>query len=89
VNASRPPGEWQTYDIIYKAPSFDTEGKLVTPAYVTVIHNGILVQNHVEVKGSTVYEGQPEYQAHNEKMPLQLQEHSNPVSYRNIWIREL
>lgn len=89
VNASRPPGEWQTYDIIYKAPSFDTEGKLVTPAYVTVIHNGILVQDHVEIKGTTEYIGQPEYQAHDDKLPLRLQEHSNPVSYRNIWIREL
>ena len=89
VNASRPPGEWQTYDIIFKAPSFDANGKLIKAAYLTVIHNGVLVQDHVAVKGSTVYEGQPEYQAHNEKMPLQLQEHSNPVSYRNIWIREL
>jgi len=89
VNASRPPSEWQTYDIIFKAPSFDANGKLIKAAYLTVIHNGVLVQDHVEVKGSTVYEGQPEYQAHNEKMPLQLQEHSNPVSYRNIWIREL
>ncbi len=89
VNASRPPGEWQTYDIIFKAPSFDANGKLIKAAYLTVIHNGVLVQDHVEVKGSTVYEGQPEYQAHNEKMPLQLQEHTNPVSYRNIWIREL
>ncbi len=89
VNASRPPGEWQTYDIIFKAPSFDTGGKLVKPAYVTVIHNGVLVQDHVELRGPMEYIGQPVYQAHDKKLPLQLQDHGNPVSYRNIWIREL
>jgi hypothetical protein len=89
ANACRPPGEWQTYDIIYTAPIFDGEGKLARHAYVTVIHNGVLVQNHVALRGPTQYIGQPKYEAHEDKLPLQLQDHSNPVSYRNIWVREL
>ncbi|MDH5381147.1 MAG: DUF1080 domain-containing protein [Cyclobacteriaceae bacterium] len=89
ANATTPPGTWQTYDIIYDAPEFDKKGKLVKPAYVTVIHNGVLALNHVEIKGSTEYIGIPEYKAHDEKMPLVLQDHGNLVSYRNIWIREL
>jgi hypothetical protein len=89
ANASRPPGEWQTYDIIFTAPIFDANGELARHAYVTVIHNGVLVQDHVAFRGPTQYIGQPKYEAHEEKLPLQLQDHSNPVSYRNIWIREL
>lgn len=89
VNASRPPGEWQTYDVIFMAPRFTADGKLESPATFTVLHNGVLIQNHVEVKGSTVYIGEPRYEAHPEKAPLLLQDHGNPVSYRNIWIREL
>jgi len=89
VNASRKPGEWQTYDIIYTAPRFNVDSTLKTPAFVTVIQNGVVVQNHVELKGSTEYIGQPKYKKHAFKMPLVLQEHGNPVSYRNIWIREL
>ncbi len=88
VNASRPPGEWQTYDIFYEAPIFHEDGTLAKPAYITVVHNGILVQNHVMLKGHTPYIGLPEYKPHG-KLPLRLQDHSNPVSYRNIWIREL
>lgn len=89
VNASRPPGVWQTYDIIFGAPRFKADGAIDRPATVTVLHNGVLVQNHVTLKGSTVYIGQPSYSRHADKAPLVLQDHGNPVSYRNIWVREL
>jgi hypothetical protein len=89
VNASRPPGEWQTYDIIYTAPRFNNDGSVRTPAFVTLLQNGVLVQNHVELRGPTVYIGQPKYEKHLFRQPLLLQEHGNPVSFRNIWIREL
>ncbi|MEL6654375.1 MAG: DUF1080 domain-containing protein [Bacteroidota bacterium] len=88
VNACRAPGEWQSYDIIFTAPRFYEDGSLASPAYVTVIHNGVLVQNHVQLKGPTVYIGIPEYKEHG-KLPLMLQDHGNPVSFRNVWIREL
>lgn len=89
VNACRKPGEWQTYDIIFTAPKFDEKGKLLKPAYVTVLHNGVLVQNHFEIKGGTFWHKPPEYEAHPPKAPLSLQFHGNPVRFRNIWIREL
>ena len=89
VNASRKPGEWQSYDIVFRAPRFDDDGTLRAPGYVTVLHNGVLVQDHVELKGSTVYTGLPKYEPHGIREPLLLQYHGNPVSYRNIWIREL
>lgn len=89
VNASRPPGEWQSYDIFFTAPRFADDGSLTTPAYVTVVHNGVLVQNHVEIAGSSRFIGEPYYEAHPLEQPLQLQDHANPVSFRNIWIREL
>jgi hypothetical protein len=88
VNASRKPGEWQTYDIFYTAPRFNAEGRITHPGYVTVIHNGILTQNHVSIWGPTEYIGLPVYKAH-EKGPIVLQDHGDPVSFRNIWIREL
>jgi hypothetical protein len=88
VNASRPPGEWQSYDIIFMAPRFRADGSLDKPATFTVLHNGVLIQNHVEVQGASVYIGKPVYEPHG-KSPLLLQDHHNPVSYRNIWIREL
>lgn len=89
VNASRGPGQWQSYDIVFKAPRFNDGGELVSAAFVTVFHNGVLVQNHVELKGPTIYKGYPEYEAHDGRLPLMLQDHSNPVSFRNIWVREL
>lgn len=88
VNASRKPGEWQSYDIFFRSPRFAENGTVRSPGYVTVVHNGILVQDHVALKGNTVYIGAPSYEQHNLKEPLVLQDHGNPVSYRNIWIRE-
>jgi|HubBroStandDraft_1064217.scaffolds.fasta_scaffold139056_2 hypothetical protein len=88
VNVSRKPGEWQSYDVIFHAPRFDENGKLTKPATMTVLQNGVLVQDHVEIKGPTGQ--QPtQYEAHPLKQPLHLQDHGNPVRYRNIWIREL
>ena len=89
VNASKKPGEWQSYDIIFKAPIFSERGSLESPAYVTVFHNGVLVQNNVQIQGYVKFIGYPEYKAHPPKLPLKLQDHSNKVSYRNIWVREL
>jgi hypothetical protein len=89
VNASRKPGEWQTYDIIFTAPVFNQDGSLDRPATITAFHNGVLIQNNVELKGPTEYIGIPEYKTHPSKLPLQLQDHGDPVRYKNILIREL
>ena len=89
VNASLGPGQWQTYDIIFNAPRFNELGGVIKPATITVLQNGVLIQNHVVLRGPTEYIGLPVYKAHEEKLPLMLQDHSNPVSFRNIWIREL
>ncbi len=88
VNASRRPGEWQTYDIVFEAPRFK-DGKLARPAYVTVLHNGVLVQNHVELLGDTPFDRPPSYKPHPEKLPLVLMYHGDPVRFRNIWAREI
>jgi hypothetical protein len=88
VNASRKPGEWQTYDIAFTAPVFDSEGKVTRPAYVTVFHNGVLVQNHTEILGNTYYDRPTTYTKHADKLPLVLMYHGNPVRFRNIWVRE-
>ena len=88
VNAMKAPGEWQKYDIIFKAPRFNSDGMKISPGTLTVLHNGVLVQNHVEVKGTTEYIGLPKNEAHG-AAPIQLQDHSNLVSYRNIWVRRL
>ena len=89
VNASRRPGQWQTYDIIFTAPKFDPQGTLLLPAYATVLQNGVLVQNHSELRGGTSWDSPPNYQPQPDKAPLHLQFHGNPVKFRNIWVREL
>jgi len=89
VNASRPPGTWQTYDIVFHRPHFDAAGKLLTPARVTVLHNGILVQDNVLLTGPTAHRRRPPYVAHPDTMPLLLQNHGAAVRYRNIWVRPL
>lgn len=91
VNASRRPGEWQAYDIVWRAPVFGADGALVSPATVTVLHNGVLVQENAVLAGETVYIGKPAYRAHG-AAPIKLQAHgdpSAPISFRNIWLREL
>jgi hypothetical protein len=88
VNASRKPGEWQSYDIVFTSPRFQ-DGKMVTPGIVTVIHNGVLVQNHTEIMGITNHRVLPKVEPHDLKAPLGLQDHGNPMRFRNIWIREL
>lgn len=89
ANACRPAGEWQTYDIIFTAPRFDKDGNVVSPARVTVIHNGILVQNNTEFLGLSTYKRLPVYKAHEDKGPITLQDHNNPIRFRNIWVRDL
>ena len=89
VNAARPPGQWQSYDIVFHAPRFGKAGKLLHPARVTVLHNGVLVQDNVELTGPTAHGERPPYKATPDKLPLGLQDHGNLVRYRNIWIREL
>jgi hypothetical protein len=91
ANACKKPGDWQTYDIIWTAPRFNDDGTLKTPARITAIHNGVLVQNNVEIQGGTTYRGKPSYKKHGESA-IKLQDHgdpSEPVSFRNIWVREL
>jgi hypothetical protein len=91
ANACLKPGEWQSYDIIWTAPRFNEDGTLQSPARITAIHNGVLIQNNVEVKGITMWVGEPFYKAHGPS-PIKLQDHgdpSEPISFRNIWIREL
>lgn len=89
VNATRPQGEWQTYDILFRRPHFDNDGDVVTPARMTVYHNGVLVQDNVELTGPTAWKDRPPYQAHDTQLPLRLQDHDHSVRFRNIWVREL
>ena len=88
ASAPRPPGEWQTYDIIFEAPTFDAD-KLVKPAFATVFWNGVLAHNRKELIGPTSHRTAPVYVPHAAELPLTLQDHSNPVRYRNVWIRRL
>lgn len=89
VNACRPSDQWQVFDMIFRAPLFDKNGKLVRPGTITALLNGVLVLNNAEILGFTVHSRPAKYRAHPPKMPLQLQNHGDPVSFRNIWIRPL
>lgn len=88
-NATRAPGEWQAYDIFFRRPRFATDGKLIEPARLTVLHNGILIQNNEELRGITSWLKTLPYEAHADKAPIQLQDHGSPVRFRNIWLREI
>jgi hypothetical protein len=89
VNATRPPGEWNVYDIVWTAPRFKDDGPLESPAYITVFHNGVVVQNHFQLLGDTPFHRPPQYNKHDVKQPIRLQDHGNPVKFRNIWVREI
>jgi hypothetical protein len=89
VNAAREPGQWQIYDIIFTAPRFKEDGTLESPAFVTMLHNGVLVHNHTSLLGPMAFRAQPEYKPHGPKGPILLQDHGNPVRFRNIWVREI
>jgi hypothetical protein len=91
ANPARPPGEWESYDVIWTAPRFNTDGSVKTPAYATVFFNGVLVDDHFALQGQTLYIGKPFYKAYD-RAPIKLQAHgdkSSPISFRNIWVREL
>jgi hypothetical protein len=89
VNVMRKPGEWNSYDIIWNTPRFDAEGALTEPATVTVLHNGVLVQNNFELLGDTPFNRPPRYRPHPPELPIRLQDHRNPVRFRNIWVRKI
>ncbi len=89
VNASRPPGQWQSFDIIFTAPRFKADGSLESPAFETVFHNGVLVHNHTAVIGPMAYRRIARYTPHGPKGPIVLQDHGHPVRFRNIWVREI
>lgn len=89
VNASRPPGEWQTYDIIFRRPRFAADGSLETPARVTVFHNGVLVHDDAEMTGRTVHNRTAEYSPHEDALPIAIQDHESRVRFRSIWVRRL
>jgi hypothetical protein len=89
VNAMRPPGQWNVYDIVFHRPHFNDDGSVAKPATVTVFHNGVLVQDHSELKGTTAHHSPGKYEKHPDKEPIHLQWHGNPVRFRNFWIRQL
>ena len=88
VNATRPPGQWNVYDIIWTAPRFNEDGALKSPDYITAIHNGVLILNHFELLGDTPFNRPPAYKQHADRLPIRLQDHGDPVRFRNIWVRE-
>lgn len=89
VNASRPPGQWQSYDVVFRRPHFDAQGKVVRPARMTVLFNGVLVQDSSELTGPTAHQRRPPYEAHADALPITLQDHGDPVRFRNVWVRPL
>lgn len=89
VNPARPPGEWQSYDIVFHQPKFSADGKMTSPARATVIMNGVVVQDNVSLTGPTAYQHRPPYEKHADRLPIVLQDHGMKVRFRNIWIRDL
>lgn len=89
VNATKPPGTWNVYDVIWTAPRFNDDGSLKSPAFITALHNGVLIQNHFELLGDDPFHRPPEYKKHADRLPIRLQDHGNPMRFRNIWIREI
>ena len=89
VNAMRPPGEWNVYDIVWTAPRFNDDGTLASPAFITAFHNGVVIQNHFQILGDTPFNRPPQYNQHTVEQPIRLQDHGNPVRFRNIWVREI
>lgn len=89
VNASRPPGQWQTYDIIFRRPRFTATGRLRTPGRMTVFHNGVLVHDNARIEGVTAHRTRARYSRHDDRLPLSLQDHGDLVRFRNVWVREL
>lgn len=89
ANAMRKPGEWNTYEVFWTAPRFNEDGGLKSPAYITAVHNGVLILNHFELKGDTPFNRPPQYKKHSDKGPLSLQDHGAPVRFRNIWVRPI
>jgi hypothetical protein len=89
ANAMRAPGQWNYYDVFWTAPRFNEDGSLKSPAYITAVHNGVLILNHFELKGDTPFNRPPKYEKHADKGPISLQDHGNPMRFRNIWVREI
>jgi hypothetical protein len=89
VNPSLPPGKWQSYEIVFRRPRFSADGKLEKPARLTVLHNGVVVQDAQELMGPTAFRKRPPYEKHADRLPLSLQDHGNPVRFRNVWVRDL
>ena len=89
VNVSRPPGQWQAYDIVFRRPRFDADGALLSPAHITLLHNGVLVQDAVELTGPVSHGERPPYERHADRLPISLQDHGHRVQFRNVWVRSL